>query len=244
MRLILLLVAAATRPLCGGVVLTMEDIRYWVGDGANEAVLVVDWDEPSERHPLAWGFRWDGVATGEDMFRAIAAADHRFFGRLGAAGPFGVPLYGIGYDRDNDGFELSDGTNFVDGVAVTGPSDSATAVDPRDSYNEGWDFGFWNYYEGDGQPYAGGAWTVAESGFSLRMLTTGDWDGYSFAPGFEGLPPEVPNAAVDQPRTDVARIGNGDSMTRSVPEPAATWLWWWVLAVVRVPWRHARTVSS
>ncbi len=50
------------------------DILYWVGEGANEAVLAVNWADTA----LAWGYRWNGNATVESMMAAIAAADPRF----------------------------------------------------------------------------------------------------------------------------------------------------------------------
>ncbi len=50
------------------------DILYWVGTGANEAVLAVNWADTA----LAWGYRWDGTATVADMMDEIATADPRF----------------------------------------------------------------------------------------------------------------------------------------------------------------------
>ena len=51
-----------------------SDIIYWVGTGSNEAVLAVNWADTA----LAWGYRWNGTATVEDMMDDIAAADQRF----------------------------------------------------------------------------------------------------------------------------------------------------------------------
>ena len=51
-----------------------EDILYWVGEGANSAILAVNWADTA----LAWGYRWDGSATVESMMAAIADADPRF----------------------------------------------------------------------------------------------------------------------------------------------------------------------
>ena len=49
-------------------------IEYWVGEGTNEAVLVVNWPDSA----LAWGYRWNGTATVADMMDSVAAADPRF----------------------------------------------------------------------------------------------------------------------------------------------------------------------
>ena len=49
-------------------------IEYWVGEGANEAVMAVNWADTA----LAWGYRWNGTKTVGDMMDDIAAADPRF----------------------------------------------------------------------------------------------------------------------------------------------------------------------
>ncbi len=190
-----------------GQVGSLDDIEFWVGTGSNRAALVIDWDDSGAHSPLAWGYRWSGIATGESMFRAVISADVRLYARLGTPGPFGPPLFGIGYDRNGNGFGLSDGTVFTQGVAVTVPSDGVTPSDPGDSYNEGWDTGFWSYYGSHGSPYIGGSWESASQGFSDRVLADGDWDGFSFAPGFEGSAPAVPLAAVSTPDGDFDRDG-------------------------------------
>ena len=63
---------ASTTPV--EATIAFSDILYWVGTGSNEAVMAVNWADTA----LAWGFRWDGSATVEDMMAAIAAADPRF----------------------------------------------------------------------------------------------------------------------------------------------------------------------
>ena len=68
---------AATNPDAPTVTeatIAFSDILYWVGEGANEAVLAVNWADTA----LAWGYRWNGTATVESMMAAIAAADPRF----------------------------------------------------------------------------------------------------------------------------------------------------------------------
>lgn len=203
--LLLFLLAGIGRTL--GQVGTLDDLEFWVGTGPNRAALVIDWDDAGAQPPLAWGFRWSGTATGESMFRSVVSADVRLYARMGTPGPFGPPLFGIGYDRNGDGFGLSDGTVFTQGVAVTAPSDGVTSSDPGDSYNEGWNTGFWAYFGSQGSPYVGGVWQSASLGFSDRVLADGDWDGFSFAPGFVGPAPDVPMAAVSMPHGDFNRDG-------------------------------------
>ena len=53
------------------------DIRYWIGEGENEVVFIVNWNEPDTA--LAWGYRFSGTSvTVETMMDDIAAADYRF----------------------------------------------------------------------------------------------------------------------------------------------------------------------
>lgn len=191
---------------------TFDDIAFWVGEGANEAAFVVDLADGGP--PIAWGYRWDGVATGFDMFTAVAAADPDLYIRIGEEGQFGIPVFGFGHDTDSDGFALTDGTAFIDGIGVTAPSDDALAVDPDDRYVEGWAVnGFWGYWAGTGEPYAGGSWGFAPVGMLDRVLADGDWDGWAFAPGFEGDAPGEPVAAL--PPTACAPDLDGDGVIDS-----------------------------
>lgn len=191
---------------------TFDDIEYWVGGGDNQAALVIDWVSGNDPLCLAWGYRWEGEATGEDMLMAIAGAgDVRSENngpvigsvdgddpRLGAqitAYSFGNAVFGLGYDVDNDG-------GFV---YVNGPNETGHAADADDNYHEGFLNGYWSYWQGSGNPYDGGSWGVATVGMGDRTLATGDWDGWSWnATGAWPSEPEpgVPVAApVPEPAT-------------------------------------------
>ena len=53
------------------------DIRYWIGEGENEVVFIVNWNEPDTA--LAWGYRFNEASvTVETIMDAIAEADYRF----------------------------------------------------------------------------------------------------------------------------------------------------------------------
>ncbi|MEA3503742.1 MAG: T9SS type A sorting domain-containing protein [Bacteroidota bacterium] len=54
-----------------------EDVVYWIGEGENEALFVIDWNDEVVPESMAWGFRWNGDITGEDMMQEIAADDSR-----------------------------------------------------------------------------------------------------------------------------------------------------------------------
>ena len=52
------------------------NIRYWIGEGQNEVVFIVNWAEPDTA--LAWGYRFsEETITVKDMMDGIAEADNR-----------------------------------------------------------------------------------------------------------------------------------------------------------------------
>ena len=53
-----------------------SEILYWIGEGENEVIFCVNWNEPNIA--LAWGFRFDGEYTVETMMNTIENMDHRF----------------------------------------------------------------------------------------------------------------------------------------------------------------------
>ena len=54
-----------------------SEIVYWIGEGENEVVFCVNWNEPNIA--LAWGYRFsEATVTVENVMDAIAAADGRF----------------------------------------------------------------------------------------------------------------------------------------------------------------------
>ncbi|HUX16670.1 MAG TPA: PEP-CTERM sorting domain-containing protein, partial [Phycisphaerae bacterium] len=183
-----------------------DDIEYWIGSGSNEAALVIDWKSGNAPTCLAWGYRWDDSATGEDMLTAIAGSgDIRssnngpVIGSAdGADSRFGIQItdwggsktvFGLGYDVDDDG-----GFVYVNGADETGH-----AADADDNYHEGWDYGFWHYaVSTDGVNWDSSGFV----GFSGRTLSTGDWDGWSWDPSFSfAVFPNEPAAATPEPGT-------------------------------------------
>ena len=53
------------------------NIRYWIGEGENEVVFIVNWNEPDTA--LAWGYRFsEESVTVEAVMDAIAETDYRF----------------------------------------------------------------------------------------------------------------------------------------------------------------------
>ena len=52
-------------------------VKYWVGQGSNQAILIVSWDAASPSQSLAWGYRWNGSIIAADMLQDIDDADDR-----------------------------------------------------------------------------------------------------------------------------------------------------------------------
>jgi hypothetical protein len=161
----------------GTIVTNIDDVSYWVGSGPNRAVLIIDWQDgknaPGETagQALAWGFRWTGAtATGEDMMRAIAAADPRLFIDVMDFGGFGL-VFGLAYDLDGDG------GNFT----FDPEQENGFASDPDDHFREGFvENGFWGYKNGQSTG-ALPSFADASFGFSQRTLSNGSWDAWVFS---------------------------------------------------------------
>lgn len=186
-----------------------SDVDYWVGTGSNRAALVVDFYYPTGNASYVWGYQWDGTATGEQMFRAIAGttvlrerdggpalgtfagSDNRLYLRTSAfSGGLGNSIFGIGYDADGDG------GSFVSGFEG---DETGAATDSDDYYREGWFTGYWSYWISDP---ATPAWGYSGLGFSSRELTNGSWDGWSyvdFTTGESGTPAVPTPAQVPEP---------------------------------------------
>jgi hypothetical protein len=140
-------------------------VELWTGDGANEAMLIVDWQND---HTLAFGYRWDDLSspTDLDLFEAVNGATDRLYREWLDDHDFEI-IFGIGWDADADGFAKDD---------------------PDDWYEEGWfDNGFWSQWQsadGEAWDWGGGLGTID--------LTHGAWVGWSWAPDFDSTPPDVP----------------------------------------------------
>ncbi len=199
---------------------SFDDIIYWVGSGTNSAALVVDWNDGKSPGSLAWGYRWNGSATGFDMISAVLASDPRFEGEF----IFETAIFGFGYDLDGDGGTF----NFIE------PGGSASDVD--DHFQVGWTInGYWSYwihggefvydlydpnppynfigtgtYSVPGTPqYSNVNWFFSPVGAADRELINGAWDGWRFAPNFVAQSPSQPVAAIPEPSTWVFLVAGG-----------------------------------
>lgn len=68
---------APVYPLAEEATIDFADILYWVGEGENEVVFAVNWNEPNKC--LAWGYRFpEEEVTVEQVMLDIQSADPRF----------------------------------------------------------------------------------------------------------------------------------------------------------------------
>lgn len=82
--------------------LTMNDIHYWVGEGANECAVVIDWSNGGGG-TLVWGYRWNGTCTNlVEVVARIVHEDPRL--KMGVQGMTSsyVDLFFFGYDVNDN----------------------------------------------------------------------------------------------------------------------------------------------
>lgn len=192
----------------GAFAFSLSDIQNWSGQGANEAAMVVQWNVEGETNAMAFGFRWDGEATGYDMLSAIAKNNPRFYYLTESTG-FGYTVAGLGWDADNDGDLglMLNGTRYdlnADSYVETNEYnyDNWTAADPDDTWQSGWSTnGFWSYYTKEAETED---WGFSSVGVSGRKLTNGCWDGMNFAVKMQTQPwKEIVSAPSNQTPTGV-----------------------------------------
>lgn len=224
--------------------LGFSDIQYWVGTGSNQAALVIDWNDGLGLESMVWGYRWDGEATGQDMFFAVAEADNHLYAKVSSVNgkdingnDIGVSLYGIGYDLNNDGrFSINDSSVFDAQGITTGAVEEyftpAVSNDAGDHYKEGWLTGFWNYWLGDGNPYGDGSWNLSDVGMTSHTLFNGDWNGFSFDQDYSSFDPLT--------RTEDDAPGLAIAAPVPTPEPGALAMSLVLIAALATAWRVRR----
>lgn len=186
-----LVVAALFTNLTAAPITGLDDIQLWYGTGSNRAGLVIDWNDGTATDSFAWGYRWDGAATGEDMFRTIAGAL--------AESPSSITPGPAVADGDGD-FALSLFIrNFSFGPSVDRISYTEFGGATHNQDSEGFANGFWSYWNDEGTGDYPATWTEGPVGFGDRNLADGSWDAFSFVPDFNGVPPSAATAAVPEP---------------------------------------------
>ena len=184
---------------------TFDDIQLWAGEGSNKAAIVIQWYDENEPNAIVWGYRWDGDATGHDMFIAVAQADPRLVYLTEFTGPMGYTTCGIGYSEEpfTIDYNMEDLPTDIDNAEellnnaieegmkngviyhpfnaeVCGSAaydyDSWTSEDAL-HWNAGWYKGYWSYYVKDNQT---DDFSYSGLGVSSRKLVDGSWDAWAY----------------------------------------------------------------
>ena len=140
-----------------------QDILNWTGTGSNEAGVVIDFHDGTQYQSFAWGYRWDGTATGESMMDAIGAADPQLLMQIQSYS-FGDALETLTFNGSAAGYGIHTQSGFNTGTP-----------------------GFWDYYLGNGTSIP--SWTESGVGFGGETLSNQDWNGWSWAANFNSTPP-------------------------------------------------------
>ncbi|WP_428229499.1 DUF5074 domain-containing protein [Flavobacterium sp.] len=174
---------------------TFSDIKYWVGTGANQAAFVVQWNDGKNTDALIWGFKWDGNATGEDMLKAIAKADRRFFSLLYPSAPGGgTEIGGLGFDLNgvkSKGLYKDANLTYPlypsNGIINTGTYDfdQYVAIDADDHWQSGWTNGKWSYSVKEDTD---SDFSNSVTDLTKRTLKNGSWDVWNYKPKDTDIP--------------------------------------------------------
>lgn len=161
-----------------------DSIQCWVGTGKKRAALVVKWDDGKGNNTnLVWGYKWNGDATGEEMLKAVAAADPRFYMLVNDGTQYGSAIGGIGYDLNENGniklMKCSSSFELTDGVynCANYTFDDFTSNDTSDHWRAGWYNGYWSYWTTSSTTEA---YDYSSVGATSRKLTDRCIDGWSF----------------------------------------------------------------
>ena len=198
--------------------ISLDEIPLWTGSGTNRAALVVEWNAPIvlnqttvpapvANKTLVWGYRFNGTATGTQMFDAIAASDPRFYTIEHIDPFFGTGIDAIGFNLDGSGLAgVTDGSvmdkanTFTNGILID-PNlnvDAARPLNSNDLFWSGHDGPYWQLWNElgdvggfanspnrgsttywDPNAYTQGEWSSAYSGLDGLTLTNGSWIGFS-----------------------------------------------------------------
>jgi hypothetical protein len=214
MKKIFLALLLAAQPTAWSQLITVNsftNIQYWTGTGTNQAALVLQWNDGLAPTSIAWGYRWNGAATGFQLLTAVA-------GQTIVTGPVGGAVITNLFGADTNLTLTVERYGFGDAVYSMVYSGAGMTRTQED-----WDSGYWAYslfggnfeypvYDDQWNPvgsnaysvtgsslYANVSWFTSPIGASARELVNGSWDAWSFAAGLTNVPPAQPAAAVPEP---------------------------------------------
>lgn len=183
----LLAALIASAPLAS-LAVSFSDIQFWAGTGTNQAAVVIDFNDGQSPMSYVWGYRWTGIATGEQAFRAIVEADPHLISTIDVFS-FGASINSIAYlPLSTGGYRHSQTQDF-------GPA--------------GLYWSYWSSTENNA------SWSFSSTGMTQRLLQNGDVDGWAFSnPNYNAPPPTNPVAAVPEP-SSLLSVGIALALTRA-----------------------------
>jgi len=171
-----------------------DDIKFWVGEGTNKAMLVIQWNDGKNPDALVWGYKWNGTKKGYDMINDIAKVDKRLFLLTYDEIMLGRAIAGIGYNFSGEA-KVSNGEScepLVDGSIETDGYDFDSwelCGDADARWRVGWYDGYWSYWLWETDAYKNNypgtnKYYYSQRGASSRTLTDGARDVWYWSDGF------------------------------------------------------------
>jgi len=181
--------------LSAQTLVNFDSIQFWVGSGSNRAAMVIDWKDTSQSS-FAWGYRWNGAASGYDMISAIAG---NIGTNLTPAVPDGTGDVALTLFTKAFSFGLVvDTFRYQFGLVTLAEG----GFDPNTA-------GYWAYYTADGITTLPGVWESSNVGMTDRVLANNSWDAWTWAENFDATVPVAPIAAIPEPGTVLLLLGGG-----------------------------------
>lgn len=179
-----------------------SNVTYWVGEGANSAVIAVDWSNPGVA--LAWGVRFDGSKTVTQIFDYLAANDSRVTVESNSINFDEGSLHLAFQDVDNNYLQFIVNGNGNAGWSTNVPDGSFIKVG-ESLFAEGVDSAYWD----------GIGW------FPTYVVWT-----TPVQPVFEPLPDPLPTTATISADAITYWVGNGENKMIFVvnwPDTSLAW---------------------
>ena len=171
------LAAALLLAPCAARAFTADDVHFWIGEGTNAAVVVVDWSADAAA-PLAWGYRWNGDATAADALLGIVRADPRLHALAANDTAYGLSLYALGYDRADVAAAFRFDYNGGNVVAEASDTDALAAG--------GWYNGYWSQWVAPTGAVFDRSSLGYGNGLSYTSLENASWHVLQFSPAAWG----------------------------------------------------------
>lgn len=160
---------------------TMDDIKFWAGDGLSQAALVIQWNDSRETNALVFGYRFNGTITGYDLLKGVVE-EYPYLYAMVSESDLGYIIGGAGYDFAKTGsFQITNGktTETMDPdhifIASGYDFDGFSAVNSANYWKSGWMDNYWSYWIGTPDNF-----TYSEYGMSNHSVENGSWYAWNF----------------------------------------------------------------